>query len=204
MMKGILVRNKLINWLFKTGKYRTLFRKVAKPSSKVWAQYLRLHGGFHQIGDETEINVGAVITDPYLVSIGNNCTLSDCYLIAHDASIRQIENFCGAKVDAVGSIIIEDNRFIGINATILRNVRIGKNSIIAAGSVVVSDIPPNSVAAGVPAKVISDMGSYSNKLSIETQSLPWADIIEKRKGAFDSKVEDLLCSKRSQYFWGER
>lgn len=51
-------------------------------------------------------------------------------------------------------IIIGDNVWIGAGATIIQNVTIGDNSVIAAGAVVTKNIPPNSVAAGVPARVI--------------------------------------------------
>lgn len=52
--------------------------------------------------------------------------------------------------------IIEDNVEIGSNACILGDVRIGANSIIGAGAVVLSDVTPNSVVAGVPAKSITN------------------------------------------------
>ena len=53
-----------------------------------------------------------------------------------------------------GEIVIEEDVWLGAHVTILRNVRIGRSSVIGAGSVVTSDIPPFSIAAGVPAKVI--------------------------------------------------
>ena len=51
-------------------------------------------------------------------------------------------------------IVIEKNSYIGGNSIIRYGVCIGENSIVAAGSVVISSIPPNSLAAGNPAKVI--------------------------------------------------
>lgn len=53
-----------------------------------------------------------------------------------------------------GPVIIEDNVWIGDKATILPNVRIGFGSIIAANSVVTRDIPPFSIVAGAPARVV--------------------------------------------------
>ena len=51
-------------------------------------------------------------------------------------------------------VVIKDGARIGINEVILSGVTIGENSVIGAGAVVVSDIPPNCVAVGVPAKPI--------------------------------------------------
>jgi serine acetyltransferase len=52
---------------------------------------------------------------------------------------------------------------IGANAQILPKVHIGRNSIIGAGSVVISDIPPDSIAIGVPARVIGSTLKYREK-----------------------------------------
>lgn len=53
-----------------------------------------------------------------------------------------------------GEIVIEEYAFVGLNSVILPGVRIGKGAIIGAGSVVTKDIPPYTIAAGVPAKPI--------------------------------------------------
>lgn len=58
-----------------------------------------------------------------------------------------------------GPILIEDNVWIGDKVSILPNVKIGKCSIIAANSVVTKDIPPYSIAAGIPAKVIKSLSA---------------------------------------------
>jgi len=57
-------------------------------------------------------------------------------------------------VPASGSILIDSGCWIGVNATIVGSVSIGANSIIAAGALVNKDVPPNSIVAGVPAKII--------------------------------------------------
>jgi acetyltransferase-like isoleucine patch superfamily enzyme len=54
-------------------------------------------------------------------------------------------------------VIIEDNVWLGVNSTVLKGVRIGENSVIGAGSVVVKDIPKNVIAAGNPCKVIKSI-----------------------------------------------
>ena len=53
------------------------------------------------------------------------------------------------------SVVIEDDVWIGCNATILKGVRIGRGAIIAAGAVVTKDVPPFAIVGGVPASTIS-------------------------------------------------
>ena len=53
---------------------------------------------------------------------------------------------------------IGDNVFIGTNSCILGNVKIGNNVVIAAGAVVVHDVPDNVTVAGIPAKIIKEKG----------------------------------------------
>lgn len=61
---------------------------------------------------------------------------------------------CPRYKECKGGPVVEDYARIGANSTILPGVRIGRNSLIGAGSVVVGDVPPGSVVAGNPAKVI--------------------------------------------------
>lgn len=51
-------------------------------------------------------------------------------------------------------VVLEENVWVGMGCTILKGVTIGKNSVIAAGSVVVHSIPPNVLAGGNPARVL--------------------------------------------------
>jgi acetyltransferase-like isoleucine patch superfamily enzyme len=55
---------------------------------------------------------------------------------------------------AAKPVVIEDNVFLGLNCCVLKGVTIGKNSVIGANSVVINNIPPNSIAIGNPCKVI--------------------------------------------------
>jgi len=66
----------------------------------------------------------------------------------------------------LGCIEIGDNVMIGAGSIILPDVRIGNNVIIAAGSIVSKDIPDNSVAGGIPAKVIGDFDKIVAKRSL--------------------------------------
>lgn len=56
------------------------------------------------------------------------------------------------------AVTLEKNTWIGSNATILPGVTIGDNAVVAAGAVVTKDVPENTVVAGVPAKVVKEIG----------------------------------------------
>lgn len=101
-----------------------------------------------------------------LIRFHNNVRVaSKVSFITHDITDRMLNHEKEERLfqEVVGCIEIMDNVFIGSNSTILSNVRIGPNAIVAAGSVVVQDVPPNSVVGGVPAKVIGDYGRYISK-----------------------------------------
>lgn len=97
---------------------------------------------------------------PYLISVGNNVTLSHCSILAHDASTKI---YLGKS--KIGKVVIGNNVFAGYESVILPNVTIGNDVIIGARSVVTKDIPNNSIVAGNPAKVIGKTSEYIEKHS---------------------------------------
>ena len=68
-------------------------------------------------------------------------------------------------------IVVGDNVYIGNNVIILPGVKIGNNVVIGAGAIVSRDIPDNSVAVGVPARVIKTADEYLEKLKRESLHL---------------------------------
>lgn len=94
-----------------------------------------------------------------LVEIGDNTTISFSTVLTHDASAKV---FTGKVRTA--PVRIGKNCFIGYGSIILPGVRIGDNCIIGAGSIVTKDIPPGTVAAGVPAKKICTLEEFLNKV----------------------------------------
>ena len=108
------------------------------------------------IGHHTRIGLHETIIGP--VTIGNNCCTGQGTIIT--ALIHNFDNpnkRINEQGVSVKPIIVEDDVMIGANASIMPGVRIGTHSIVAAGAVVTKDVPPNSLVAGVPAKVIKQI-----------------------------------------------
>ncbi len=95
----------------------------------------------------------------WLISIGNNVTLApNVSIIAHDTSTKRHLGYT-----KIGLVSIGDNTFVGQDATILPGVRIGRNCIIGAGSVVNRDVPDNSVFAGNPARFLCSTETFVSR-----------------------------------------
>ena len=116
------------------------------------------------IGDNTHVFSRIITSEPYLISIGNNTTIStNVTLLTHDSSIGPI---VGRDVssDLVGKISIGDNCFIGDGAIIMYGVSICDKVIVAAGSVVTKNINKEGViVGGNPARIIGDIDSFMAK-----------------------------------------
>lgn len=112
-----------------------------------------LKGAEIHLGENVGLS-GVIIVAREKVRIGDNVmigaysTIIDNDFHNSDPKYRYERNIPSSPVT------IEDGCFIGMNCMILKGVRIGKNSVIAANSVVLSSIPPNSVAIGNPCKVM--------------------------------------------------
>ncbi len=92
---------------------------------------------------------------PFLISIGDNTTLTDVKVLAHDASTKKQLGYT-----KIGKVTIGSNCFIGAKTVILPGVTIGDNVIVGAGSIISKDIPSNSVAVGNPCRVIKSYDEY--------------------------------------------
>jgi len=88
------------------------------------------------------------------ITIGKNCVLTGCTILAHDASTNRALGLAYGGASPMMPVIIEDNCFIGFGSIILMGVTIGEGSVVGAGAVVTKNVPPNVVVAGNPAKVL--------------------------------------------------
>ena len=117
-------------------------------------------GATLEIGDDTGISGGSFCAAKS-VRIGSHCLIganvmvSDCDFHAVKPEGRRHNS--DPKDIGCEPVVIEDNVWLGANVTVLKGVTIGKNTVVAAGSVVTKSLPSNVVAGGIPAKVIRNL-----------------------------------------------
>ena len=115
------------------------------------------------IGDYTRIGIHNTIIGP--VTIGSHVNLAQGITVTalnhnfEDKNKRIDEQGVSTK-----PVVIGDDVWIGANAVILPGVTIGKHAVVAAGAVVTTDVPENTVVGGVPAKVIKKLQERTNNL----------------------------------------
>ncbi|MBQ5336276.1 MAG: acyltransferase [Oscillospiraceae bacterium] len=147
------------------------FRLYTITISGKRADFLKKHGVFGSIGENCTIVERKVPLHSEMISLGNNVHVASKVLfITHDAIHLCLNNYeksitgkRGSFKEQVGRISVGDNVFIGSNCSILYNVKIGNNVIVGAGTLVNKDIPDNSVAVGVPVRVIGSFDDFVKK-----------------------------------------
>ena len=108
------------------------------------------------IGDHTRIGLHNTIIGP--VRIGNHVNFAQGITItALNHNFEDSEKRIDEQGISTSQVVIEDDIWIGANAVVLPGVTIGHHSVVAAGAVVTKDVPPHSLVAGVPAKVIKQI-----------------------------------------------
>lgn len=109
------------------------------------------------IGDRVALNFNVIINADRggKIRIGNNVIIGPMVIFrSSNHKFEKLEVPIRDQGSEPGYIIVEDDVWIGAGAVILPNVKIGKSSVVGAGSVVSKDIPPYSIAVGNPAKAI--------------------------------------------------
>jgi acetyltransferase-like isoleucine patch superfamily enzyme len=98
---------------------------------------------------------GSILVAANKIEIGNNVMVGiNCSIFDNDFHDSNPQKRMSDKSPPSRPVIIKDNVFIGANCLILKGVKIGQNCAIGAGSVVMTDIPANSIAIGNPCKVV--------------------------------------------------
>jgi acetyltransferase-like isoleucine patch superfamily enzyme len=107
-----------------------------------------------RIGERTYINRGTMLDAAEQLILGRECAIGPgCYITDHDHGIAA--NTAPLDLPLVCSpTVLEDRVWLGAHVVVLKGVTIGEGTIVGAGSVVTRSLPPNCVAAGVPARVL--------------------------------------------------
>lgn len=159
--------HRIMNYLFKV---KLRFSSAEKRSAL-------MKNKFYRIGRNVKLYTLNFGTEPWLISIGDNVTVAaDVTFVTHDVScyhIARILNIGENSVDKIGSITLMDNCFIGTKTILMPNTSVGRNSIIAAGSIVTKDIPNNEVWGGAPARYIMDVSDYAKRVVDASKNYPW-------------------------------
>ena len=113
------------------------------------------------IGMRTRLQPRTRINAMEAVDIGADCAISWGVDIL-DSDFHQIVLSDGSRPRKTGPVRIGDHVWIGVGAKILKGVTIGQNCVIAAGSVVTTDVPEGSLAAGVPARVVKPIQGWDH------------------------------------------
>ena len=131
----------------------TIGERVRLVSTVAQLELVTLPGGHLEIGDNVFINYGSSLVASNHVKIGNDALIGT-HVMVMDCDFHNVED---KSWDTTGSpIVIEDRAWLGNRSIILKGVTIGHDAVVAAGSVVTRDVPPRTVVAGVPAKVVRE------------------------------------------------
>lgn len=139
------------------GKWMACYRWAHKRKLRVLEKFFNIYLRSYYLCD---IPIGTINETTYLNHNGFGIVISPYSQIGQNVNIQHSVTI-GIKYGCRKAAKIEDNVVIGAKATIIGPITIGRNSIIGAGSVVVKDVPPYTIVAGNPAKVIKTLQDAS-------------------------------------------
>jgi acetyltransferase-like isoleucine patch superfamily enzyme len=163
------------------------------------AAYLKTHNILGSMGENCKWGPWLVPLYPELIRVGNNVHVhKTAKIVTHDMlnaylKTRNPQMDFGHR-ERLGCVELQDNVYIAMNTTVMPDVRINKDCIVTAGSVVTSDIPENSIATGNPAKVVGRFDMYvafrrmgkGQNVPFKNQELP-REIAEDKWAKFEKK-----------------
>ena len=178
------LRNNMLNRLLKI--FQLFSDRLYSPET-----YARRKGV--TIGEHCLIDTRNWPSEPYLITIGNNCA------ITHDVSIhthgggRAARQLC-PDFDTFGKVVIEDWAYIGAYSQIMPGVTIGEGALVAAGSVVTKSVPPHTVVGGNPARYICTTEEFyerNKQYNVKTKGLS----VQDKKKVLLSLSDDCFVKK---------
>lgn len=129
----------------------TFGERVRLDSTVATLELVTLPGGHLEIGNNVFINYGTSLVASTHVKIGNDCLIGT-HVMVMDCDFHRVED---KAWDTTGApVILEDRVWLANRSIVLKGVTIGHDAVVAAGSVVTKDVPPRTVVAGVPARVV--------------------------------------------------
>jgi maltose O-acetyltransferase len=170
--------------------------------SRRWDRLRRL--GMH-IGEDVNLPASTWIDTShcFLISIGDHCGFGEqCLLLAHDA---QMDEFLDAA--RLGRVVLHASCHIGARTVILPGVEIGPRTIVGASSVVSRSLPPDTVCAGNPARVLCTLEEYLEKHRSRMAAKPNFDYMKYDAGFLnEARRAELVAAlvKEDGYMVGGR
>lgn len=161
-----------------------------------------------RVGERVRIfslHPGAFGSEPYLITIEDDAVITaNVRFITHDGSTFIFRNDY-PDLDVMGPICVGANSFIGSGTVVLPGVKIGRNCVVGAMSVVTRSLPDDSVAVGSPAKVISSRQEFLSSLLLKNAGTGELSELEKRRVllSMESRLDDqgrlwlVRCSKET-------
>jgi maltose O-acetyltransferase len=139
---------------FRVALCRLIFKRCSKAT--ILDRGVGFGHGFNiELGNYSGIGVNAMLDGTGGIVIGNNVMIaSEVVILTANHKHDDITIPIMQQGEESVPVIIEDDVWVGMRAIILPGVRIGRSSVIGAGAVVAKDVPPFSIVAGNPAKVV--------------------------------------------------
>lgn len=158
--------------------HRSLLRKLYRKLYAIIIGKIRPIKYAQKIGvnfkDPSKVHIYGSVkwsTEPWIISIGENVHITNgVNFIGHDGGTLLFRHIV-PDLEITKPITVGNDVYIGNNVLIMPGVKIGNRVIIGAGAIVSRDIPDNSVAVGVPAKVTKTADAYFEKIKSESLHL---------------------------------
>ena len=131
----------------------TLGDRVRLDSTLARLELVTTPTGHLEIGNNVFINYGTSIVAASRVRIGNDCLIGT-HVMVMDCDFHRVDD---KSWDTTGRpIVLEDRVWLANRSIVLKGVTVGHDAVVAAGAVVTRDVPPRTVVAGNPARIVRE------------------------------------------------